>query len=205
MRSSCDTLARNSDLYGGQCELRGLLLESAPRQLDLLVCGPDVAVLLNEQPGLFVQLVVGLAEPDAAGARAPRRRPGTGRASTRAAARARARAAPSSPRAAASAAPGPDALADAPISSRRTTGTRRSRTATASAADRRGARRSANQVRAKPAPASNTICAASASRKSGQCAHVNIWRPPHQHERRPQRVEAVADAREQARRLDARG
>ena len=46
----------------GQRELGGLLLEPAPRQLDLLVLDLDVAVLLGQQARLLLELVVGLAQ-----------------------------------------------------------------------------------------------------------------------------------------------
>ena len=46
----------------GQRQLGGLLLQTAARQLDLLVLDLDVAVLLGEQARLLLELVVGLAQ-----------------------------------------------------------------------------------------------------------------------------------------------
>ena len=46
----------------GQRQLRGLLLETAPRQLDLVVLGLDVAVALLEQGRLLLQLLIGATQ-----------------------------------------------------------------------------------------------------------------------------------------------
>ena len=49
-------------VLGGQRELSGLLLQAAARQLDLVILQLDVAVLLDQEPRLLVQLVVRLPE-----------------------------------------------------------------------------------------------------------------------------------------------
>ena len=63
VRSSCDMLARNCDLYReASVELLGLLLQGPPRPLDLAILGLDLRLLLGEQLRLLLQLLVGLLE-----------------------------------------------------------------------------------------------------------------------------------------------
>ena len=63
VRSSCDMLARNSDLYlEVSASSVGLLLERAAGLLDLLVLAFDLGVLLGEQLRLLRQLLVGLLQ-----------------------------------------------------------------------------------------------------------------------------------------------
>ena len=63
VRSSCDMLARNSDLY---LEVRASCLafsSSAWRACSTsLVLAFDFLVLVGQQPGLFLQLLVGLLQ-----------------------------------------------------------------------------------------------------------------------------------------------
>ena len=60
-------------VLGGQRELLGLLLERLPRLLDLLVLPLDLLVLVGEQPGLLLELLVGLSAAPPAGSAAPGR------------------------------------------------------------------------------------------------------------------------------------
>ena len=63
VRSSCDMLARNSDLYFEvSASSVGLLLERAAGLLDLLVLALDLDVLLGELLRLLRQLLVGLLQ-----------------------------------------------------------------------------------------------------------------------------------------------
>ena len=49
-------------VLGGQRELLGLFLERLPRLLDFLVLALDFLVLVGQQPGLFLELLVGLLQ-----------------------------------------------------------------------------------------------------------------------------------------------
>ena len=63
VRSSCDMLARNSDLYFEvKRELGGLVFERAARLLDFLVLAFDLDVLLGELLCLLRELLVGLLQ-----------------------------------------------------------------------------------------------------------------------------------------------
>ena len=63
VRSSCDMLARNSDLYFEvSASSVGLLFERAARLLDLLVLALDLGVLLGELLRLLRELLVGLLQ-----------------------------------------------------------------------------------------------------------------------------------------------
>ena len=63
VRSSCDMLARNSDLYlEVSASSDGLLLERAARLLDLAVLALHLRVLLGQLLRLLPQLVVGLLQ-----------------------------------------------------------------------------------------------------------------------------------------------
>ena len=63
VRSSCDMLARNSDLYFEvSASSRGLVLERTTRLLDLLVLALYLGVLLGELLRLLPELLVGLLQ-----------------------------------------------------------------------------------------------------------------------------------------------
>ena len=63
VRSSCDMLARNSDLYFEvSASSVGLFLERAARLLDFLVLAFDLDVAFGELLGLLLELLVGLLQ-----------------------------------------------------------------------------------------------------------------------------------------------
>ena len=63
VRSSCDMLARNSDLYFEvSASSVGLLLQRAAGLLDFLVLALDLDVLLGELLRLLLELLVGLLQ-----------------------------------------------------------------------------------------------------------------------------------------------
>ena len=63
VRSSCDILAKNSDLYfevSANCS--GLIFERLPGLFDLLILLLDFGILMGQQLGLFLQFLIGLLQ-----------------------------------------------------------------------------------------------------------------------------------------------
>ena len=74
VRSSCDMFARNSDLYlEVRASWRGLLFQRLAGLLHFLVLALHLLVLVGQQPGLLLQLLVGVSAVPPGGSAAPAR------------------------------------------------------------------------------------------------------------------------------------